>query len=120
MVSAFDSESMDAIESGRDELTAELRREGLDPDPVLLASLFRPVLPEAVPEVAEEDELGANWVRVSGVRVRYVEGIDEIRVVIEGPLPAAVVAALTDDLCRKLARLHGAPFEALPLPTSPP
>jgi hypothetical protein len=99
---------------------AELRREGLDPDPALLASLFRPELPGAVPEVAEEDEFGVSRARVDGVRVRYAEGIDEIRVVVEGPLPTAVVTALTDDLCRKLERLHGAPFEVRPLSTLPP
>jgi hypothetical protein len=104
----------------REAENAELRREGLDPDPALLASLFQPDLPGAVPEVAEEDEFGVSRAQIEGVRVRYVEGIDEIRVVVEGPLPAAVVTALTDDLCRKLARLHGAPFETLSLSTPPP
>ena len=109
-----------AWDAQREAECAALRHAGLDPDPALLASLYRPDLPGAVPEVADEDAFGVSRARVDGVRVRYVEGIDEIRVVVEGPLPGAVMTALLEDLCRKLERLHGAPFEVLPLSTPSP
>jgi hypothetical protein len=105
--------------TAREAECAELRLSGLEPDPALLASLYRPDLPDADPEVGSEDEFGVGRVLIGDVRVRYVEGIDEIRVVVEGPLPHDMLSALTDDLCRKLERLHGAPFEVRPLSTPP-
>ena len=78
---------------------------GADPDLDLFATLFSPNLPHtSVPD--NPDELGVHRILVEGVVVRYVDRMHSMKVVVEGPLPDEVSAALVEDLRRKLALLE--------------
>lgn len=84
---------------------------GWEPDFAVYAARYAPPVEHRVlPE--EEDSVGVTRIEVEGVTVRYVEGSREVRVTVEGSLPAAVEEAIVEDARRKLGELERVAYEA--------
>jgi hypothetical protein len=76
------------------------------------SKLYRP--PVVHQEVSGSDEdYRVHQIKVEGVIVRYVEGMDSIQVTVEGDLPQPVLNALATDLLGKLSKLERAPCERI-------
>jgi hypothetical protein len=86
-------------------------RDRLNPDVDLAAwnARYRPPVPyEAVTD--DPEEWRTHRIRLDGTTVRYVEGQDDITIVVEGPLPAATETAVVGDLRDKLTRAEAAEY----------
>ena len=77
---------------------------GFQPDFALYAARFTPPVTHRV--LTSEDHPRIFCIEVDGVTVRYVEDHRSVRIVVEGPLPEAQVAALAEDARRKLGELE--------------
>jgi len=89
----------------RDQTAALTRAYGAAPDLELFDRLYRPAIPHEA--LADADgEFNVHRITIDGIVVRYIEGSHAIHVVVEGALPAATVATVTDDLRDKLATLE--------------
>jgi len=85
---------------------------GWDPDLALHATRYSPPVPHEPLTRAPDAPSGAE-IMVNGVKVRYVEEVSCVRVVICGALPDATVNALIHDVRTKLAALERVPFTAI-------
>jgi hypothetical protein len=87
---------------------------GRAPDQNLLARLYRPPVDhEELPASAEEHQV--HRIKVQGVVVRYVQGMDSVQMTVEGELPQPVTSALTRDLLDKVSKLENAPCKLIKL-----
>ncbi len=87
---------------------------GKSPDLDLFARLYKPAVTHD--EVAKsEDEYNVHRIKVDGVVVRYVEGMESVQMTVEGELPEKTLEALTRDLLEKLSRLENTPCEQIRL-----
>ncbi|NLT70505.1 MAG: hypothetical protein GXX91_07395 [Verrucomicrobiaceae bacterium] len=59
----------------------------------------------------KSEEHCEQHIEVNGVRVRYADEMNSVRLTIEGELPTAIVDLLRDDLRTKLERIEGANYE---------
>ncbi len=93
----------------RDQLEQLARAYGAPPDLELFGRLYRPAIGhDALPDV--DDEFNVHRITIDGIVVRYVEGSHGIHVIVEGALPATIVAVVTEDLRGKLAALEHAAY----------
>ena len=87
---------------------------GKSPDLDLFARLYKP--PVTHEELASKvDEYNVHRIKVEGVVVRYVEGMDSIQMTVEGELSQKTLDALTHDLRNKLSALENALCELIGL-----
>jgi hypothetical protein len=61
-------------------------------------------------QLPDPDESLERHIEVAGIRVRYAEDMESVRLTIEGELPAATVDRLRDDLKTKLERAEGVDY----------
>lgn len=84
---------------------------GWTPDFALYAERYAP--PVEHRKLADiDDEVGTTRIEVAGVVVRYVEQSREVRITVEGELPAEVMDALVEDARRKLGELERVAYVA--------
>lgn len=78
----------------------------------LLPSIPHALVTPKPPAKRDDDAPLVGWtvrdIVVRGVTVHYALGLQAVKLTVEGPLPASVMAALTDDLSVKLRRVVGA------------
>ena len=107
-------EAHEATETGFD-ARKELAEAGVRWDRALFESLFVPPIEhtKVEPDFDDEPAFGRKTrhatahLTVDDAAVRYHDDMDTILVVIDGELDAETTRILLDDLCDKLARLHG-------------
>ena len=86
-------------------------RIGYEPDLAAWRSRYQPPVAHQ-PLPADREAWRVHRIAVDGVTVRYVDSGRGVQVVIEGPLPAATVGTLSDDLRAKLSRADRGPRTA--------
>jgi hypothetical protein len=98
-------------EWSREQVAYYRARIGHEPDLVAWRARFQPPIDhDTIPSVPEE--WNVHRIVVEGVTVRYVDESNGVRVVVEGSLPAATVAALVEDVRAKLERADRGPYVA--------
>jgi hypothetical protein len=103
---AFGETFQDSFEKG----LASLAREGIVPDPALLADLYHPPLEHQTSQQIGKDHFNEHRIQIGEIAVRYEEDMDSIVATVEGKLSAAELQLLATDLQSKLARLEGRPY----------
>jgi hypothetical protein len=82
---------------------------GAVPDLELFGTVYRPSLRhELISDVA--GEYGVRRIAIDDTVVRYIEHPHAVQMIVEGDLPDAVIAELTDDLRDKLARIENTEY----------
>lgn len=78
---------------------------GIEPNLDLYHQLFIP------PITHHQDQNDENAIWIDGIKIRYVDDMDNIKVYIEGQLSDEVVQLLQDNLCYKLSKLENCPCQ---------
>ena len=95
-----------------DELEELIDRNPAEVDLELLASLYVPPLDHVSIPREDDDDYNQWHVEVDGVRIRYLEEMQEVTMLVKGELPDSTIQMLVDDLREKLARLEGVSYQA--------
>jgi hypothetical protein len=85
---------------------------GGPPELELYPKLYQPPVVHQAVSGSDED-YRVHQIKVEGVIVRYVEGMDSIQVTVEGDLSKPILNALAADLVGKLSKLERAPCERI-------
>lgn len=95
--------------------SADLESElGAPPNVEAYKSLYRPAMRHELIETQEEGD--GDWqtthLLIDGVKVRIVDDMDDLKLIVEGKLPDSQIDRLADELRRKLALVENAPCVA--------
>lgn len=77
---------------------------GHDPDIEMYQQLYRP--PIAHDLLPDGDEYNVHRIQIDGVVVRYVVGVSNIQVIVEGQLPEDILATIQADVRTKFGLLE--------------
>jgi hypothetical protein len=95
----------------REQMAGLVERLGRTPDFALFAERYAPPMAHTK-LTADDDEWNEKRIVVEGVTVRFREESSAVRVMFEGTLPEATVAAIVEDARRKLAEIELQPYVA--------
>lgn len=101
----------DEFEDKFNQLTNKL---GIEPNLTTYQQIFIP----PIYHHQDQDDKSAIW--IDGIKIRYVDNLDDIGVYIEGQLSDDKVQLLADNLCYKLSKLENTPCQIQFLPFHTP
>jgi hypothetical protein len=85
---------------------------GMPPDLELFERLYEPAIPfEPLPNDEEAADYDTTRIVVDGVVLRFVQGMSDVNLTVEGALPRPTLEGLAEELRSKLSRLENSDCE---------